>query len=101
MIDSKKDAKKARKYEKKDAKYQQKMNEILHDVALTSMWNDDMENYEEYLKLVVNGEVEPSQHPFYTKHLKSFQLIKCINPSLYEALVPTGKKQKQSKRATT
>jgi hypothetical protein len=30
------------------------MNSILHNVALTSLWNDDMERYEEYLEAVVN-----------------------------------------------
>jgi hypothetical protein len=30
------------------------MNEILHSAAITSLWNNDMERYEEYLKLVVN-----------------------------------------------
>jgi hypothetical protein len=30
------------------------MNAILHDTALTSLRNNDMENYEEYLKAVAN-----------------------------------------------
>jgi hypothetical protein len=30
------------------------MNAILHDAALTSLWSDDMERYEEYLETVVN-----------------------------------------------
>lgn len=90
IIDSKQDAKRARRQERRDAKYQQRMNEILHDVALTSMWNNDMERYEEYLEAVVNGQVEPSTHPFYTAHNQSFAIIQGTNPSLYNTLVPTG-----------
>lgn len=90
IIDSKQDAKRARRQEVRDAKYQQEMNDILHDVALTSMWNNDMERYEEYLEAVVNWQVEPSSHPFYTAHRQSFNIIQNTNPSLYNTLVPTG-----------
>lgn len=90
IIDSKQDAKRARRQERRDAKYQQRMNEILHDTALTSMWNNDMERYEEYLEAVVNGQVEPSTHPFYTAHNQSFAIIQGTNPSLYNTLVPSG-----------
>ena len=89
IIDSKKDAKRARRYEKSDAKYQQSMNAILHDVALTSLWNNDMERYEEYLEAVVNWQIEPSSHPFYQTHRQSFRMIECTNPSLYKALAPS------------
>ena len=86
---SKEDAKRARKYEKIDAKNQKKMNEILHDAALTSLRNNDMERYEEYLESVVNWQVEPSSHPFYKAHSQSFQLIQKTNPSLYQLIAPS------------
>ena len=89
IIDSKQDAKRARRYEKSDAKYQQSMNAILHDVALTSLWNNDMERYEEYLEAVVNWQIEPSSHPFYKAHEQSFRMIKCTNPSLYQIIAPS------------
>ena len=89
IIDSKQDAKRARRYERSDAKYQQSMNAILHDVALTSLWNDDMERYEEYLEAVANGQIEPSSHPFYKAHAQSFRMIQCTNPSLYQMLAPS------------
>ena len=91
VIDSKQDAKRARRYEKSDAKYQQSMNAILHDVALTSLWNDDMERYEEYLEAVANWQIEPSSHPFYKAHAQSFRMIQCTNPDLYQILTPSKK----------
>lgn len=90
-IDSKQDARKARRYEKSNAKYQQSMNNILHDAAIISLRNDDMERYEEYLEAVVNGQVEPSSHPFYRAHTQSFRMIQATNPSLYQTLVPSGR----------
>lgn len=95
IIDSKQDAKKARRYEKKDNKSQQEMNRILHDVALTSLRNNDMERYEEYLEAVVNWQIEPSSHPFYKAHCQSFNMIKHTNPSLYQMLVPSWWKRVQ------
>ena len=89
VIRSKQDARAARSYEKSDAKYQQSMNEILHSAAITSLWNNDMERYEEYLKLVVNWQIEPSSHPFYKAHEQSFNQLRNTNPSLYQALVPS------------
>jgi len=65
------------------------MNEILHDPAITSLRNKDLERYEEYLEAVINGEVEPSNHPFYKDHCKSFMMIKSANPSLYQILAPS------------
>lgn len=91
IIDSEQDARRARSYEKSDAKYQERMNKILHDTAVTSLWNDDMERYEEYLEAVVNWQVEPSSHPFYQAHRQSFRMIECTNPSLYRTLVPSWK----------
>lgn len=88
IIDSKQDARYARRQENKDAKYQSSMNDILHEAALTSLWNDDMERYEEYLEAVLNGQVEPSSHPFYTAHRRSFAMIQATSPNLYWALVP-------------
>ena len=67
------------------------MNNILHDTAITSLRNDDMERYEEYLEAVVNGQVEPSSHPFYRAHAQSFRMIQATNPSLYQTLVPSGR----------
>ena len=90
IIDSKQDAKRARKYEKQDNKSQQEMNEILHDVAITSLRNNDMERYEEYLEAVVNWQIEPSSHPFYKAHCQSFNMIKHTNPSLYQMLAPSS-----------
>ena len=89
IIDSKQDAKRAKRYEKSDAKYQQEINAILHDTALVSLWNNDMERYEEYLEAVVNWQVEPSSHPFYKAHAQSFKLISCTNPDLYKMLAPS------------
>ena len=89
IIDSIQDAKKSRHFEKQDNKYQKRMNEILHDPAITSLRNKDMERYEEYLEAVINGEVEPSSHPFYKAHCKSFMMIKSANPSLYQILAPS------------
>lgn len=89
IIDSEQDARMAKWYEKSDARYQERMNRILHDAALTSLWNDDMERYEEYLEAVVNWQIEPSSHPFYKAHRQSFRMIECTNPSLYKALVPS------------
>ena len=91
IIDSKEDARRARRYEKSDARYHQSMNAILHDAALTSLWNDDMERYEEYLEAVVNWQVEPSSHPFYQAHCQSFKIIALRNPSLYQILTPSWK----------
>ena len=91
IIDSKQDARRARRYERSDARYQQSMNAILHDAALTSLWNDDMERYEEYLEAVVNWQVEPSSHPFYQAHCQSFRMIEHTNPSLYTILAPSWK----------
>ena len=76
-------------YEKQDNKYQKKMNKILHDPAITSLRNKDLERYEEYLEAVINGEVEPSNHPFYKDHCKSFMMIQSVNPSLYQILAPS------------
>ena len=67
------------------------MNAILHDTALTSLRNNDMENYEEYLKAVANWQINPSSHPFYKTHAQSFQLISCTNPNLYRMLAPSWK----------
>ena len=92
IIDSKQDAKYAKRQEKKDAKYQSSMNDILHNAAVTWMWNDDMERYEEYLEAVLNWQVEPSSHPFYTKHMQSFAMIQATNPALYWELVPKNRK---------
>ena len=92
IIDSEQDAKYAKKQEKKDAKYQSSMNDVLHSAAVTWMWNDDMERYEEYLEAVLNWQVEPSSHPFYTKHMQSFAMIQAINPSLYWELAPENRK---------
>ena len=92
IIDSKQDAKRARRYEQSDTKYQQSMNAILHDTALTSLWNDDMERYEEYLEAVVNWQVEPSSHPFYKSHAQSFKLISCTNPDLYKIIAPSWRR---------
>ena len=89
VIDSKQDAKRAKRNKESDAKYQQNMNDILHSTAITWLWNNDMERYEEYLKLVVNWHIEPSSHPFYKAHEQSFNQLKNTNPSLYEALVPS------------
>jgi len=89
IIDSEQDARRARSYEKSDAKYQERMNKILHDTAVTSLWNDDMERYEEYLESVVNWQVEPSSHPFYQAHRQSFRILEHTNPSLYKTLVPS------------
>lgn len=96
IIDSIQDAKKSRHYEKQDNKYQQRMNEILHDPAITSLRNNDMERYEEYLEKVVNWEVEPSAHPFYNAHCQSLNMIKSINPSLYQILVPSRKRTQRN-----
>lgn len=93
IIDSKQDAKYAKKQERQEAKYQSNMNDILHDAALTSLWNNDMERYEEYLEAVLNWQVEPSSHPFYTKHMQSFAMIKSTSPDLYWVLVPNRKWQ--------
>ena len=54
VIDSKQDARRARRHQKSNATDQQSMNDVLHNTALTSLWNDDMERYEEYLNAVVN-----------------------------------------------
>ena len=89
VIDSKQDAKRAKRNKESDAKYQQDMNEILHSTTITSLWNNDMERYEEYLKLVVNWHIEPSSHPFYKAHEQSFNQLKNTNPSLYQTLVPS------------
>ena len=93
IIDSKQDARYARKQENKDARYQSSMNDILHEAALTSLWNDDMERYEEYLEAVLNGQVEPSSHPFYTAHKQSFAMIQATSPNLYWALAPSRRWQ--------
>lgn len=95
IIDSKQDVKRARRYEKSDAKYQQSMNAILHDTALTSLRNNDMERYEEYLEAVVNWQIEPSSHPFYQAHSQSFRMIQCTNPNLYQILAPSWTWRKQ------
>ena len=89
IIDSIQDAKKSRHYEKQDNKYQKRMNEILHNSAITSLRNNDMERYEEYLEAVVNWQIEPSSHPFYKAHCQSFNMIKSANPSLYQILAPS------------
>ena len=86
VIDSKQDARRARRQQRSNVTYQQSMNAILHDTALTSLWNDDMERYEAYLGAVINWQVEPSAHPFYKAHAQSFQLISCTNPNLYRML---------------
>ena len=91
IIDSEKDARRARSHEKSDARYQERMNRILHDAAITSLWNNDMERYEEYLEAVVNWQIEPSSHPFYKAHCQSFEMIRHTNPSLYNTLVPSWK----------
>ena len=96
IIDSIQDAKRSKYYEEKDNKYQQRMNEILHDPAITSLRNDDMERYEEYLKKVINWEIEPSSHPFYNTHCQSFRMIQQINPSLYKILAPNRRKITQN-----
>ncbi len=88
IIDSKQDARRARRQEKQNVKYQSSMNDILHEAALTSLWNNDMERYEEYLEAVLNWQVEPSTHPFFTKHKGSFAIIQSISPELYWALAP-------------
>lgn len=89
VIDSKQDARRSRRQQRSNAADQQNMNTILHDAALTSLRNNDMENYEEYLKAVANWQIEPSSHPFYKSHAQSFKLISCTNPSLYRMLVPS------------
>lgn len=96
IIDSKSDAKHAQRYERRDAKSQQQMNTLLKDTAITSLWNNDMERYEEYLEMVVNWIVEPSTHPFYTAHKQSFNMIQNINPTLYWTLVPHDKNNRIS-----
>ena len=54
VIDSKQDARRARRQQRLNTSDQQSMNTILHDAALTSLRNNDMENYEEYLRAVAN-----------------------------------------------
>lgn len=91
IIDSKQDARYAKRQENQDAKYQSSMNDVLHNAAVTWMRNDDMERYEEYLEAVLNWQVEPSSHPFYTKHMQSFAMIQAINPALYWELAPKNR----------
>ena len=52
IIDSKQDARYAKKEEKNEARYFCSKNDILHDATLLSLWNDDLEGYDKYLEEV-------------------------------------------------
>ena len=88
IIDSKQDARYAKKEEKGEAKYLCSNNDILHDATLLSLWNDDLEGYNDYLEKVYNHNIEPSSHPFVAKHRLSFQMVQNTSPTLYWVLAP-------------
>lgn len=84
ILASLKDIKRADKFENKMAKYNRKVNELLKDATLKELWNKDMEWFQDYLEDVWSGAIEhPAQHPFYTQHMRDFQHIQSINPTLY------------------
>lgn len=87
-IHSKKDAEKALEDAERHMKSNKEMNELLHNTALISLWNDDAESYQQYLEAVINWQVEPSSHPFYKAHESSFYQLQMTNPSLYQRVVP-------------
>lgn len=89
-VDSVWDAKYLNKSKKRQNKQQLKMNESLRNATITSLRNDDMENYEEYLEAVVNGQVDANTHPFYKRHEVAFNRIRREWPSLYAMLVPSS-----------
>lgn len=93
IIDSKQDARYAKKEEKNEARYFCSKNDILHDATLLSLWNDDLEGYDKYLEEVYNHNIEPSSHPFYARHIKSFQMIQHTSPNVYWALAPSRRWQ--------
>lgn len=61
IIDSIPDAKRARRYEQRDAEHQQEMNEILSETAALSQQNRRWEWTEEALEAITNWEMAPVQ----------------------------------------
>lgn len=87
ILTSLRDIKRADKFENKMAKYNKKVNELLKDATLKRLWNEDMEWFQDYLEDVWSGAIEhPAQHPFYTQHMRDFQHIQSINPTLYSQI---------------
>lgn len=91
FIDSEKDARRVGKYERNNQKHEQRMAELLKDPMLLHLLWDDQNALNQYYKDVINWYVEPSTHPFYSKHMQSFLLMERIEPELYWALAPKNR----------
>lgn len=91
FVDSKKDAKRLARHEKRNQEYQQRMAELLKDPMLLHLLWDDQSALNQYYKDVISWYVEPSTHPFYTRHMQSFLLMERVEPELYWALAPKNR----------
>ena len=81
-INTKEEARTVKKALERSNSYIQKLNKIENKTAKQQELAQDLKALEEYLNDVIAGKIDPAKKPFEAKHLKAFNYLMTIDPTL-------------------